>query len=305
MTNNMTNNDNNHKTKYNSSNFRVTQNDVTVIFDEVAEQLRLVNFWPNQKTPAKYQGNAKKLLDEYVGRVELAIKEAKKAMQDLLTNNEQDEQSNRAAKNLYLYTKDKSDEQTATKDAEKFVKDRVNPDAHVHIRAQHIPNKTKTDTRTIKVSFPSYASFNRENKSARSLFLDNLKKGNKDKNTNETTTEVTNDADMTKTDGLSWSVAKETPHYMMDHKKKLEKTAFEIRKKFKNKKTRVKIEDGILCLITRNKGGDWTDIDKDTDIDKEMIDIVLGLPKGYSKTEEKETVISNLKSALSNLPKHS
>ena len=47
------------------------------------------------------------------------------------------------------------------------------------------------------------------------------------------------------------------------------------------------------------------DIDKDTDIDKEMIDIVLGLPKGYSKTEEKETVISNLKSALSNLPKHS
>ena len=305
MTNNMTNNDNNHKTKYNSINFKVTQNDVTVIFDEVAEQLRLVNFWPNQKTPAKYQGNAKKLLDEYVGRVELAIKEAKKAMQDLLTNNEQEEQSNRAAKNLYLYTKDKSDELTATKDAEKFVKDRVNPDAHVHIRAQHIPNKTKTDTRTIKVSFPSYGSFNRENKSARSLFLDNLRKGNKDKNTNETTTEVTNDADMTKTDGLSWSVAKETPHYMMDHKKKLEKTAFEIRKKYKNKKTRVKIEDGILCLITRNKGGDWTDIDKDTDIDKEMIDIVLGLPKGYSKTEEKETVISNLKSALSNLPKHS
>ena len=150
--------------------------------------------------------------------------------------------------------------------------------------------------------------FNRDNKSARSLFLDNLKKGNKDKNTNETTTEVTNDtndADMTKTDGLSWSVAKETPHYMMDHKKKLEKTAFEIRKKFKNKKTRVKIEDGILCLITRNKGGDWTDIDKDTDIDKETIDNILGLPKGYSKTEEKETVISNLKSALSNLPKHS
>ena len=305
MTNNMTNNDNNHKTKYNSNNFRVTQNDVTVIFDEVAEQLRLVNFWPNQKTPAKYQGNAKKLLDEYVGRVELAIKEAKKAMQDLLTNNEQDEQSNRAAKNLYLYTKDKSDELTATKDAEKFVKDRVNPEAHKHIRTQHIPSKTKTDTKTIKASFPSYATFNRDNKSARSLFLDNLKKGNKDKNTNETTTEVTNDADMTKTDGLSWSVAKETPHYMMDHKKKLEKTAFEIRKKFKNKKTRVKIEDGILCLTTRNKGGDWTDIDKDTDIDKEMIDIVLGLPKGYSKTEEKETVISNLKSALSNLPKHS
>ena len=223
MTNNMTNNDNNHKTKYNSSNFRVTQNDVTVIFDEVAEQLRLVNFWRNQKEPAKYQGNAKKLLDEYVGRVELAIKEAKKAMQDLLTNNAQDDQSNRAAKNLYLYTKDKSDELTATKDAEKFVKDRVNPDAHVHIRAQHIPNKTNTDTRTIKVSFPSYGSFNRDNKSARSLFLDNLKKGNKDKNTNETTTEVTNDADMTKTDGLSWSVAKETPHYMMDHKKKTRK----------------------------------------------------------------------------------
>ena len=49
MTNNMTNNDNNHKTKYNSINFKVTQNDVTVIFDEVAEQLRLVNFWRNQK----------------------------------------------------------------------------------------------------------------------------------------------------------------------------------------------------------------------------------------------------------------
>ena len=51
MTINMRNNDNNEvpKTKYNSNNFRVTQNDVTVIFDEVAEQLRLVNFWRNQK----------------------------------------------------------------------------------------------------------------------------------------------------------------------------------------------------------------------------------------------------------------
>ena len=124
MTNNTTNNDV-PKTNYNSNNFRITQNDATVIFDEVAEQLRLVNFLRNQKELAKYQGNAKKLLDEYVGRVELAIKDPKKAMQDLLTNNAQDAESNRAAKNLYLYTKDKTDEQTATEDAEKLVKDRV------------------------------------------------------------------------------------------------------------------------------------------------------------------------------------
>ena len=68
MTNNTTNNDV-PKTNYNSNNFRITQNDATVIFDEVAEQLRLVNFLRNQKELAKYQGNAKKLLDEYVDRV--------------------------------------------------------------------------------------------------------------------------------------------------------------------------------------------------------------------------------------------
>lgn len=149
-------------------------------------------------------------------------------------------------------------------------------------------------TTTIKVSFPSYATYNEDKKhTARSLFLNNLKKGNKDKKNNETTMEETNDIDRTKTDGHSWSVAKETPHYMMDHKKKLEKAAYDIRKKFKNKKTRVIILNGIVCLTTRDKGGDWIDIDKDTNINKETLDNITGIPKGYNQTKEKETVISN------------
>ena len=293
---------NNDKPKYDSKNFRLTKDDVKKVFDVLSKSLQIDD---NLCKKDSKKAGTKKLLDAYAKRVDSAIEMAKNTMLDLLTNDNQDAQTNRAARNIFLHAKSEADDKELTQDALAFVMKHLNDEkAEKLIHTEIIPNKKK-DRKTVKVSFPPHATHNIASKSVKSTFFANLSK--KEVNTNsatDTDTDTTNDSDISpQTKKLSWSVVKEIPAFMMGHKKKLEEKAATIRTKY-NKNTRIKNENGVLVLATKVRGKTWTNIDKDTDIEKTDLDEILGLETGYKKTETKEIVLTRFESDLeSDLPK--